>query len=99
MLLIGTNLFMQVVANARYLKRRLAALKLKLLTTILNFRLVSHVEHVCQVFSVSPFLQSLLMEPIPDHELYYVQVCPQTSWLLLKLVTVSDLSPTLPTAS
>jgi hypothetical protein len=38
------------------------------------------------------------MEPIPDHELYYVQVCPQTS-LLLKLVAIGDVIPTLSTAS
>lgn len=38
------------------------------------------------------------MEPIPDHELYYVQVCRQTS-LLLKLLAIGDVIPTLSTAS
>jgi hypothetical protein len=84
-----TTFLLQVVANARYLKQGLAALKLKLPTIILNFRSVSHLQHSSQVFSVSPFFQSLLMEPIPDHELYYVQVCRQTS-LLLKLLAIGD---------
>jgi len=69
---------LQVAANARCLKRGRAERALKLPTTILSFR---HELHGRAVSKSAPFklmlcFQSLLLEPIPDHELYYVQVAP-----------------------
>ena len=69
---------LQVAANARCLKRGRAERVLKLPTTILSFR---HELHGRAVSESAPFklmlcFQSLLLEPIPDHELYYVQVAP-----------------------